>query len=177
MTEDEADSSVPGAPPATFEFLVHTLFTQALMALGRIPNPITKQTMKNVATARHFIDTLAPQLGVEPIEVSDDEMRYLQQYGWPGNVRELRNLIERSLIVGALNVSALYQSLARPAAEPAVVAAGHAALEGPTDLHTLEKRHILAVLETVDGDKTRAAQLLGISRRTLERRCAEWALA
>ena len=125
----------------------------------------------------HFIDTLAPQLGVEPIEVSDDEMRYLQQYGWPGNVRELRNLIERSLIVGALNVSALYQSLARPAAEPALAASGHGALEGPTDLHTLEKRHILAVLETVDGDKTRAAQLLGISRRTLERRCAEWALA
>jgi transcriptional regulator with PAS, ATPase and Fis domain len=51
------------------------------------------------------------------------------------------------------------------------------ALDGPTDLQTLEKRHILAVLESVDGDKTRAAQLLGISRRTLERRCAEWALA
>ena len=46
-------------PPATFEFLVHTLFTQALMALGRIPNPITKQSLKNLPTARHFIDTLA----------------------------------------------------------------------------------------------------------------------
>ena len=119
----------------------------------------------------HFIDTLAPQLGVAPIDVSDDEMRYLQQYGWPGNVRELRNLIERSLIVGTLNVSALYQGLARTQPLP------RAALDGPTDLHTLEKRHILAVLESVDGDKTRAAQLLGISRRTLERRCAEWAVA
>lgn len=46
------------APPATFEFLVQTLFTQALMALGRIPNPITKQTHRNVVTAKHFIDTL-----------------------------------------------------------------------------------------------------------------------
>ena len=119
----------------------------------------------------HFIDTLAPQLGVEPIEVSDDEMRYLQQYAWPGNVRELRNLIERSLIVGALNVSALYQGLSRPKPAPRPV------LDGPTDLHALEKRHILAVLESVAGDKTRAAQLLGISRRTLERRCAEWAAA
>ena len=44
-----------------------------------------------------------------------------------------------------------------------------------TDLHTLEKQHILAVLDRVGGDKTRAAQLLGISRRTLERRVAEWA--
>ena len=59
----------------------------------------------------HFIETLAPRMGVPPIEVSEDEMHYLQQYAWPGNVRELRNLIERSLIVGALNVSALYQSL------------------------------------------------------------------
>jgi len=48
---DTADSSPAPTPPATFEFLIHTLFTQALMALGRIPNPITKQA--------HFIDTLA----------------------------------------------------------------------------------------------------------------------
>ncbi len=45
-------------PPATFEFLVHTLFTQALMAFGRIPNPITNKAIKNVATAKHFLDTL-----------------------------------------------------------------------------------------------------------------------
>ncbi len=115
----------------------------------------------------HFIATLAPRLGVAAIEVSADEMRYLQQYHWPGNVRELRNLLERSLIVGALNVSALYQGLARTA-PPRLVP--HA----PTDLHTLEKQHILAVLESVAGDKTQASQLLGISRRTLERRCAEW---
>jgi DNA-binding NtrC family response regulator len=110
----------------------------------------------------HFIATLAPPLGVEPIAVSTSEMAYLQQYDWPGNVRELRNLIERSMILGALNVSALYPG------------AGSARASGPTDLHTLEKQHILAVLESVQGDKTRAADLLGISRRTLERRCAEW---
>lgn len=56
---DPADPSSPPVPPATFEFLIHTLFTQALMALGRIPNPITKQAHKNLPTAKHFIDTLA----------------------------------------------------------------------------------------------------------------------
>jgi DNA-binding NtrC family response regulator len=121
----------------------------------------------------HFVQQLAPTLGVPPIAVTADEMRYLQQYDWPGNVRELRNLIERSLIVGALNVSALYQSLGR-VDRAAVAAPAPARLDTPTDLHTLEKRHILAVLGSVEGDKSRAAQLLGISRRTLERRLAEW---
>ena len=55
---DEGGAGAGDAPPATFDFLIHTLFTQALMALGRIPNPITKQTHRNLATARHFIDTL-----------------------------------------------------------------------------------------------------------------------
>jgi len=104
----------------------------------------------------HFIATLAPRLGVEPIEIGADEMAFLRQYDWPGNVREL------------LNVSALYQGLSRTQAPR------RAAADGPVDLHSLEKRHILAVLDSVDGDKTRAAQLLGISRRTLERRSAEW---
>ncbi len=118
---------------------------------------------------RHFIDSLAPQLGVAPIEVTVDELGYLKQYDWPGNVRELRNLIERSLILGALNVSALYQGLSR-------MTAGRSALAPlTTDLHAMEKQHILAVLESVAGDKTQAAVLLGISRRTLERRVAEWA--
>ena len=120
----------------------------------------------------------APHLGVAPIQVTEAELGSLQQYDWPGNVRELRNRIERSLILGALNVSALYQGLNRQ--EGRAAGGGPAArLAGPpapatTDLHTLEKQHILAVLDSVAGDKTRAAHLLGISRRTLERRVAEW---
>jgi DNA-binding NtrC family response regulator len=119
----------------------------------------------------HFVGQLAPQLGVPAIDITADELAFLQQYDWPGNVRELRNLIERSLILGALNVSALYQGLAR---RQAASQAGDATLPATTDLQTLEKRHILSVLDSVRGDKTRAAQLLGISRRTLERRVAEW---
>jgi DNA-binding NtrC family response regulator len=118
------------------------------------------------ALVAHFMAQLAPALGAEPLSISGEEMAFLQQYGWPGNVRELRNLIERSLILGSLNVSALYPGT--PQALP----------EGrPIDLHSLEKMHILSVLDSVHGDKTRAAQLLGVSRRTLERRVAEWGQA
>jgi DNA-binding NtrC family response regulator len=116
----------------------------------------------------HFMTQLAPSLGVSPLSFTPQEMDYLQQYDWPGNVRELRNLIERSLILGQLNVSALYPGSGTPR---------HGSnAGGPTDLLTLEKQHILSVLASVQGDKTRAAQLLGVSRRTLERRVAEWSL-
>jgi DNA-binding NtrC family response regulator len=126
---------------------------------------------------QHFIATLAPQLGVAPIAVSEHELDFLRQYDWPGNVRELRNLIERSLILGSLNVSALYPGGQREVGAGAAHAAGAsgAARVAPTDLLTLERQHIQGVLASVDGDKTEAARLLGISRRTLERRVADWA--
>jgi len=125
----------------------------------------------------HFVALLAPQLGAVPLRLDADELRYLQQYDWPGNVRELRNFVERSLILGRINVTALYPAPAAPGPETAEANAPGApgAAGAPTDLQTLERRHILGVLASVQGDKGRAAQLLGISRRTLERRIAEWA--
>ena len=73
--------------------------------------------------------------------------------------------MDRSLILGELNVSALYGA-APSTTSPTGLAS--------TNLQSLEKQHIQSVLDSVQGDKTRAAELLGISRRTLERRCAEW---
>ena len=75
----EPATEAPGAPPATFEFLVHTLFTQALMALGRIPNPITKQSHVNMAAARHFVDMLAMIERKTAGNLSADEARILEE--------------------------------------------------------------------------------------------------
>ena len=58
-TLSEIDATDRPPPPATLEVLVHTLFTQAMMSLGRIPNPITGKAHKNLPTARHFINTIA----------------------------------------------------------------------------------------------------------------------
>jgi hypothetical protein len=66
-------------PPPTFEFLVHTLFTQALMALGRIPNPITQKSHKNLETAKHFIDTLAMLEQKTAGNLAADEERLLEE--------------------------------------------------------------------------------------------------
>ncbi len=75
-----ADDAAAGqAPPATFEFLAHTLFTQALMALGRIPNPITKKAHRNLPTARHFIDTLTMLEQKTSGNLTEDERRMLEE--------------------------------------------------------------------------------------------------
>jgi DNA-binding NtrC family response regulator len=128
--------------------------------------PLREHKADIPALVQHFMEQLAPALGVAPLAISAQELDYLAQYDWPGNVRELRNLIERSLILGSLNISALYPG------DPVRSAGTEAG--APMDLATLEKQHILSVLDSVQGDKTRAAELLGVSRRTLERRVAEW---
>lgn len=82
MTDELANGDAAGGPqtpPATFEFLIHTLFTQALMALGRIPNPITKQSLKNLATARHFIDTLVMLEAKTQGNLTTEEQRLLEE--------------------------------------------------------------------------------------------------
>ena len=79
MTTEPSTAAEPAAPPATFEFLVHTLFTQALMALGRLPNPITKQSQKNLATARHFVDMLTMLGEKTQGNLTADERRLLEE--------------------------------------------------------------------------------------------------
>jgi len=128
--------------------------------------PLRERAQDIPALVEHFIAVLAPTLGVPPIAIGPEAIALLQRYAWPGNVRELRNWVERSLILGEVNVCALYPAL--PAASEGTLT------DAPLDLETLQRRHIQAVLESVGGDKTRAAQLLGVSRRTLERRFAEW---
>lgn len=66
-------------PPPTFEFLVQTIFTQALMALGRIPNPITQKTYTNLETAKHFIDTLAMLEAKTAGNLATDERQLLEE--------------------------------------------------------------------------------------------------
>jgi len=153
---------------AAGRFRKDLFFRLQVVDLSLVPLREHKQDIAELVA--HFMAQLAPSLGVPPLIISPTEMDYLQQYDWPGNVRELRNLIERSLILGALNVSALYPGNSTPRL-------GTGTQGGPTDLHTLEKQHILSVLESVHGDKSRAASLLGVSKRTLERRVAEWAIS
>ena len=114
------------------------------------------------ALALHFLRQLSTQLGIPAPVPDDEELAALRQHAWPGNVRELRNVIERWLILG--NFPFVYFATSTVSDSP----------PSELTLEALEKQHILKVLESVDGNKSEAARRLGVSRKTLERKCAEW---
>jgi len=129
--------------------------------------PLRQRTEDVPALAALFMDNLSVQLGVPPLLITPEVAGALQAHPWPGNVRELRNFVERSLLFGEFPLDTL-SGPAHGAAAPA--SAGPASLL----LADVEKQHILAVLAQCAGNKTRAADLLGVSRKTLDRKCAEW---
>ncbi|MFK5986528.1 MAG: sigma-54 dependent transcriptional regulator [Pseudomonadota bacterium] len=117
----------------------------------------------------HFVETLSKDLGLEAPHISEAEIKRLCSYNWPGNVRELKNIIERSIL---LNCSPCDYVLKTPS---------HSEQNSNSDnnndtlqLATIEKNHILKILEQHDGNKTAAAKVLGVSRKTLERKVRLW---
>jgi DNA-binding NtrC family response regulator len=104
---------------------------------------------------------LSKQLGMPEVAITPEVREGLLAYDWPGNVRELRNMVERTLILGRF---------------PQEILRGNVALAGGEgeSLEALERRHILKVLEECDGNRAEAARRLGVSRKTIDRKCASW---
>jgi DNA-binding NtrC family response regulator len=135
----------------------------------RVP-PLRERPEDIAPLARHFMDSLAVHLGVPPLPFARPVLDVLTAYHWPGNARELRNFVERSLILGAFPLDSLAQHDLEAEVEQ------QPAGDGVELLADVEKRHILALLREAGGNKTEAARRLGISRKTLERKCALWGM-
>ena len=102
--------------------------------------------------------------------VSPEAMKLLEAYSWPGNVRELRNVVEKMCVLsptGEIGVDDVPDELKR---------GGVRMLSTSGTLEETEKAKILAVLEEVGGNRTKAAERLGISRRTIYRKLEEYGL-
>jgi transcriptional regulator of acetoin/glycerol metabolism len=101
-------------------------------------------------------------------EISQEVLEKLERYRWPGNVRQLINVIDRAKILAddqSIVASDLPPELNAPPPSPA--SAGDGVLAD--DLQSIQKSKIIEVLARVGGNKTRAARLLGITRRSLYR--------
>lgn len=107
-----------------------------------------------------FMSELSRQLGMPPVTFSEQEQTKLAHYDWPGNVRELRNFVERALIIGRF---------------PEEFGTESNTVRNPeSSLADVERRHILSVLTEVGGNREEAARRLGVSRKTIDRKCAAW---
>jgi transcriptional regulator with PAS, ATPase and Fis domain len=126
---------------------------------------------------QHYLTLFGKELGVKP-KLADDGLAVLTAYRWPGNVRELVNIVERLVVLNggdALDAVAVRRCLPELGT---TAQTSPSSISTSTDLSAtldeVEKRHVLAVLDQQGGNKQAAADVLGISRRSLFDRLARW---
>lgn len=116
--------------------------------------------------------------GQPPPVVDDDALGRLVAYSWPGNIRELENVIERAITLnrgGRISRNDLSQKVLTGVSEEAASSRAYGGrdltdfYEGIPTIDELERQHLLRVLDATGGNKKRAAEILGINRRTLYR--------
>ncbi len=131
--------------------------------------------------ANHFIEKYSKANGVDTRKLTKDGLAKLQQYAWPGNVRELENAMHRAVLMATdktIGPDAIQlQGMPEPVLAPAVVAkpAGSNAggLVGRT-VDSVEQELILDTLNHCLGNRTHAANILGISIRTLRNKLKQY---
>jgi DNA-binding NtrC family response regulator len=162
------------------------LFFRVNVVTIRLP-PLRERSGDITLLVDHFLHRFAQREGRQSVGIAPEALALAQGYSWPGNVRELENVMERAFTLAKGSVilpSDLPPELSRPGvtaaappeSKPGAPAAG-AESEGelaalahdrPT-LAELERRYIDLVLRETGGNKKRAAEILGIDRRTLYR--------
>lgn len=123
-----------------------------------------------------FLKEYCKQNGVKTKSIAPEAMRMLEEYEWPGNVRELRNAVEKMVVLSEgdkLGIDDLPYEITHGTRSETPV--GETRLAPRTvNIKEMEKAKILSTLERFHYNKTRAAEELGISRRTLHRKLNEW---
>lgn len=125
---------------------------------------------------KHFLQQLARANNRPAFSVDPELMKFLETFPWPGNVRQLRNCLESMVVMSdkpLLELSDLPPTLVQPASRKA----SNLKIPAGVTMENLERVAVLQALERCQGNRTRAAESLGISVRTLQRRLGSWGLA
>jgi DNA-binding NtrC family response regulator len=146
--------------------------------------PLRERRAEIAALGRMYLARSNAELGRETaLGLSDEVAQLLESYAWPGNVRELRNAIERAAVLCS-------EDVLRPEHLPTRIVTGNPGrasstppgldgtredvlLRARSELQSIERKRIVDALEQSGGNQTRAAEVLGISRRTLVYRLSE----
>ncbi len=139
--------------------------------------PLRERTDDIPLLLAHFIAIFAKENGLTPLTIEPGAVQTLQRYPWPGNIRELRNFCENVVVMYRGKTLSEYDLDPRfRGAAPTLPVAGAAApaVSNPLSVAENEKRLLREALIKSRGNRTKAAELMGISRRTLHRKLVEW---
>jgi DNA-binding NtrC family response regulator len=146
------------------------LFFRLQVVMVRVP-PLRERRGDIPLLVKHFAVKHADRLARSTPRFAPEVLEVLDSYEFPGNVRELSHIVERAMLLareGVITVADLPGEVTRSWQENSKTNTGSLADDWPT-LGVLERRYIDRVLARTGGNKTRAAEVLGIDRRTLNR--------
>jgi len=135
--------------------------------------PLRKRPFDIPLLIEHFIDRYAEASGAPQLEVSAEALAILTAYAWPGNVRELENVIERAVAMtsGAALIPDDLPERLRSGDHAAMVL--NQARKNHMTLRKIKQTYVAVTLRRADGNKSRAAEMLGLDRKTLYRKLEE----
>ena len=136
--------------------------------------PLRSRGTDVLLIANYFLQQFATSMDKNVDGFDDGVLHQFLQYDWPGNVRELRNIVQRSIVLtqqATISSDVLPIKILNYQSKQLVIDEGD---NQPLDsLEVIERRYIRYVLERTGGNKTEAAKVLGLDRKTLYRRLKE----
>ena len=133
--------------------------------------PLRERTDEILPLAEYFAARFALKLGQSAPQLETDARDTLVAYAWPGNVRELKNAVEHAVVLagaGPIKQEHLPRTLSLRSGEPGASMQHH--------VDSAERQAIERALAAADGHRAKAAEILGISKRTLQYRLAKWGI-
>ncbi|MCX6944742.1 MAG: sigma-54 dependent transcriptional regulator [Opitutales bacterium] len=126
----------------------------------------------------HYLKQFSAENQLPPLGLAPGALQTLQAYAWPGNIRELRNFCENAVVLHHGGTLSEYDLDPKYRGEPAPAPGGAGAAAAPLvnslSVEENEKRLLREALIKARGNRSKAADLMGISRRTLHRKLAQW---
>jgi len=145
--------------------------------------PLRERKEDIPALVEQFLKIFANEMGVPPPDVSSEALAALMNYDWPGNVRELKNLTERAVVLGIGEEflpehlpGSLLRAVGQTPTGPETGVLAKSDIAESLSLAASEKKHIGRILQVCQWNKSRAAELLEISRPRLDRKIKEYGL-
>ena len=148
------------------------LFYRVNVVPLRVP-PLRERRGDILLLARHFCESFCHANNKGLMSISPSAEEQLQQYGWPGNIRELENAMERAVLISAdseIGPEDLIldgEGLGPGSSDDASINAG-------VTVREMERKLIMATMENVNANRSQAAEMLGISIRTLRNKLKEY---